>query len=103
MLRAVSRLAPYLESYDYCSTGSQIDDANTHEYLGKITDIAKVAGKFDEGVLFRGENANVRSRLVLPKHNLIIVLDLEGGIQDTFPQCHPNHGLCRMRQMSFVG
>ncbi|EAU91768.2 endoplasmic oxidoreductin-1 [Coprinopsis cinerea okayama7 len=59
MLRAVSRLAPYLESYDYCSTGSQIDDASTHEYLGKITDIAKVAGKFDEGVLFRGENANI--------------------------------------------
>jgi len=59
MLRAVARLAPYLEKHDYCSTGNLIDDNHTVDYIGKITDIAKVAGKFDEGVLFRGENANV--------------------------------------------
>ena len=59
MLRAVARLTPYLESYDYCSTGAIADDDHTHDYLKKITNIAKVAGRFDETVLFRGENANV--------------------------------------------
>ncbi|KAJ2922727.1 hypothetical protein H1R20_g14365, partial [Candolleomyces eurysporus] len=59
MLRAVSRLAPVLEGYDYCSSGNQLDDAHTHDYLGNIISISKEAGKFDESVLFRGENANI--------------------------------------------
>lgn len=59
MLRAVARLEPVLNDYDYCSSGSQLDDENTHDYLRKITSIAKEVGAFDERVLFRGENANV--------------------------------------------
>lgn len=59
MLRAVARLAPVLESYDYCSSGNKLDDEHTLDYINKITSIAKDAGKFDESVLFRGENANV--------------------------------------------
>lgn len=64
MLRAVSRLAPVLEGYDYCSSGSKLDDDHTHDYLGKIISISKEAGKFDESVLFRGENANVSPRVL---------------------------------------
>jgi hypothetical protein len=48
-----------LESHDYCSSGNQLDDEHTLDYINKITTIAKDVGKFDEGVLFRGENANV--------------------------------------------
>ena len=59
MLRAVARLAPMLESHDYCSSGNELDDEHTLDYIHKITTIAKDVGKFDESVLFRGENANV--------------------------------------------
>jgi ERO1-like protein beta len=62
MLRAVSRLTPYLEAYDYCATGNHEDDVSTLDHLKKITDISKAAGRFDEGVLFRGENANVSAQ-----------------------------------------
>ena len=41
------------------------------EKLGKVIDIATQVGRFDESVLFRGENANVR----------LVVLD-ERGRQD---------------------
>jgi len=59
MLRAVSRLEPYLKAFDYCSTGTHDDDARTLQILSKVLDIAKKVGRFDESVLFRGENANV--------------------------------------------
>ena len=60
LLRAVARLGPYLSAYDYCATGTHEDDAMTYDRLEKILEIAGVAGKFDETVLFKGENANVR-------------------------------------------
>ena len=59
MLRAVSRLEPYLKVFDYCSTGAHEDDARTLQTLSKVLEIAKKVGRFDESVLFRGENANV--------------------------------------------
>ncbi|KAF8894054.1 endoplasmic oxidoreductin-1 [Infundibulicybe gibba] len=59
LLRAVARLGPYLSAYDYCSTGTHEDDAETLATLSNIIRIAKVAGKFDETVLFRGEEANI--------------------------------------------
>ncbi|RPD74320.1 endoplasmic oxidoreductin [Lentinus tigrinus ALCF2SS1-7] len=59
LLRAVARLEPYLSAYDYCATGSHEDDAETYERLTKVIDIARTVGRFDESVLFRGENANV--------------------------------------------
>lgn len=61
LLRAVHRLGPYLSAFDYCSTGKHDDDAETWDRLGKVLTIAKDTGKFDETVLFRGENANVSS------------------------------------------
>ncbi|KAI0075105.1 endoplasmic oxidoreductin [Panus rudis PR-1116 ss-1] len=62
VLRAVARLGPYLSAYDYCGTGSTHDanaDKETLDRLMKVIDIAQTVGKFDETVLFRGENAAV--------------------------------------------
>lgn len=59
MLRAVARIAPYLSAYDYCSTGTHEDDAETSAKVKKVVDIASRVGRFDESALFRGENANV--------------------------------------------
>ncbi|KAL4080329.1 hypothetical protein V8B97DRAFT_1931723 [Scleroderma yunnanense] len=70
LLRAASRLAPYLSAYDYCSSSSviphdhpdQIDliqEVRTLVRLDNVLNIAKHVGKFDERVLFRGENANI--------------------------------------------
>lgn len=59
MLRAVSRLGPYLSQYDYCSSGTHEDDEYTLEKLNAVLGISNAVGNFDETVLFRGENANV--------------------------------------------
>ncbi|KAL0577628.1 endoplasmic oxidoreductin-1 [Marasmius crinis-equi] len=59
MLRAVSRLGPYLSAYDYCSTGNHEDELETKNKLTNVINLAQDAGKFDETVLFRGENANI--------------------------------------------
>jgi len=59
MLRAVARLRPYLKAFDYCSTGTHEDDARTHHILSKVLNIASKFGRFDESLLFRGENSHV--------------------------------------------
>ncbi|KAF8070640.1 hypothetical protein FPV67DRAFT_1488144 [Lyophyllum atratum] len=59
LLRAVSRLGPYLSAYDYCSTGTHEDDQETLSRISKVVNIAQNVGRFDETILFRGENANV--------------------------------------------
>ena len=63
MMRAVARLAPFLSAYDYCSCNSETheEDEITMSKLNKVIEIAKNVGQFDESVLFRGENANVRT------------------------------------------
>lgn len=58
LLRAVARLGPYLSAFDYCSTGKHEDDVGTLHTLSKVINIAQNIGKFDETILFRGENAN---------------------------------------------
>lgn len=58
--RAVVRLAPYLMAYDYCSTGTHEDDEDTRALLVDVVSTAKAIGKFDEKILFRGEDADVR-------------------------------------------
>ncbi|KAF5317346.1 hypothetical protein D9611_003883 [Ephemerocybe angulata] len=79
MLRAVARLAPVLEQYDYCSSGNKLDDEHTLDYLSKITDIAKDVGRFDESVLFRGENANVlREEFKTHFRNVTRIMDCVG-------------------------
>jgi len=59
LLRAVARLEPYLSAYDYCSTGNHEDDLETKARLSNVLSIAQRAGKFDESVLFQGDNADV--------------------------------------------
>lgn len=59
LLRAVARIGPYLTAYDYCGTGTHEDDEVTLALLTKVVDIARAVGKFDETVLFRGDDANV--------------------------------------------
>ncbi|KAF9820371.1 hypothetical protein IEO21_01380 [Rhodonia placenta] len=59
LLRAVARLGPYLSAYDYCGTDAHEGEAETLERLKKVIGIAQAVGKFDETVLFRGENANI--------------------------------------------
>lgn len=59
LLRAVSRLGPYLSAYDYCSTGTHEEDVQTKNLLEKIINIAHQLGKFDEKLMFAGEDANV--------------------------------------------
>ncbi|KAG8213730.1 endoplasmic reticulum oxidoreductin 1 [Butyriboletus roseoflavus] len=70
LLRAVARLAPYLSEYDYCSLSGNSLVPHHHspelEYevqtlarLDNVMSIAMHVGKFDEGVLFRGANANI--------------------------------------------
>ncbi|KAI0930261.1 hypothetical protein AcV5_007022 [Taiwanofungus camphoratus] len=59
LLRAVARLGPYLSAYDYCGTGTHESDTETLVRLNKVIEIAQAVGKFDETVLFRGENANI--------------------------------------------
>jgi len=59
LLRAVSRLSPYLSAYDYCSTGNHEDDAETQETLKQVFTIAQDVGRFDETALFRGADAPV--------------------------------------------
>ncbi|KAH7908468.1 hypothetical protein BJ138DRAFT_1068768 [Hygrophoropsis aurantiaca] len=69
LLRAVARIGPYLSAYDYCSTDSpnpldpkHVSSSDEMITLNKLSDVLAIAehvGKFDEKVLFRGENANV--------------------------------------------
>ena len=59
LLRAVSRLGPYLSAYDYCSTGTHEEDTQTKNLLGSIIDVAQQVGKFDEKLMFAGDDANV--------------------------------------------
>ncbi|KAF9222578.1 endoplasmic oxidoreductin [Gyrodon lividus] len=71
LLRAVARLSPYLSEYDYCSMAKSSLGPHDHTHsdfgeefrtltrLGNVMNIAKRVGKFDERVLFRGENANI--------------------------------------------
>lgn len=64
LLRAISRIGPYLSAYDYCGDGEHVEDAYTLEKLNSVIATAQDVGKFDETVLFRGENANVRDTLL---------------------------------------
>lgn len=71
LLRAVSRLGPYLSAYDYCAQGTHEEDVETLEKVAKVVTMASDLGKFDETVMFRGENANVShaSQLFVNENN----------------------------------
>ncbi|KAF8824818.1 hypothetical protein HHX47_DHR7000111 [Lentinula edodes] len=54
LLRAISRMTPYLEQYDYFhgTSDTQIDEAKRN--LEKVVDIARRVGRFDESQMFTG-------------------------------------------------
>jgi ERO1-like protein beta len=79
LLRAVARLGPYLSAYDYCASGTHEDDVITYNRLEKVIEIARVAGKFDETALFKGENANVGRHL--GDHLLVTVDAPHAGLE----------------------
>lgn len=90
LLRAVSRIGPYLRDYDYCSmstptphdhmlAGDIQEEVRTLATLGKVIDIAEHVGKFDERVLFRGENANVlKEEFKIHFRNVSRIMDCVG-------------------------
>ncbi|KAK1235593.1 endoplasmic oxidoreductin-1 [Marasmius sp. AFHP31] len=79
MLRAVSRLGPYLSAYDYCSTGNHEDELETKIKLANVINLAQDAGRFDETVLFRGENANIlREEFKQHFRNVTRIMDCVG-------------------------
>lgn len=57
----MARIGPYLSAYNYCAQGTLEDDAETLDKVAKVVTMASNVGKFDETVLFRGENAIVRN------------------------------------------
>lgn len=63
LLRAISRMTPYLEQYDYFhgTSDAHIDEAKRN--LEKVVDIAQRVGRFDESQMFTGLAAIVRSFL----------------------------------------
>lgn len=69
-MRAVARIGPYLSAYDYCSSGTHEEDAETLKMLGKVISISNSVGKFDESVLFRGDTAKVRSADAIPSNSV---------------------------------
>lgn len=59
MLRALSRVGPYLSSYDLRAIDDAEDTYKTRALLQDVIGIANSAGAFDETVLFRGDDAKV--------------------------------------------
>eukprot|EP00918_Siedleckia_nematoides_P098242 GHVU01215056.1.p1 GENE.GHVU01215056.1~~GHVU01215056.1.p1 ORF type:complete len:496 (+),score=52.04 GHVU01215056.1:223-1488(+) len=57
LLRALARVEPWLAAYDLCAFDGEQE--RTKEILGNVLSIAKTAGKFDEKMLFQGENAQI--------------------------------------------
>lgn len=114
----MARAAPYLEAYDIgvAPTGKKLDarglelredDRKAKDNFREVLDLARQGGLehgFDEGDFFAGPDAVV---CVAPRsrkgQGTDVVSDLEGAIQDAFPQCLPNHGLRRLRQVSTMG
>jgi len=57
LLRALARVEPWLAAYDLCAFDGEQE--KTKEILGNVLSIAKKTGRFDETLLFQGENAQI--------------------------------------------
>ncbi|EJU04129.1 ERO1-domain-containing protein, partial [Dacryopinax primogenitus] len=83
LLRALTRLEPYLSAYDL-RTGDPIADMETKNVLTSVLDVAKRIGRFDEHALFKGENATYRSFQILKEEfkahfrNVSLIMDCVG-------------------------
>ncbi|RUS12742.1 endoplasmic reticulum Oxidoreductin 1-domain-containing protein, partial [Jimgerdemannia flammicorona] len=133
LLRAVTKLAGYLEGYNFC-TGDPQEDADVKNKVDRLIDLTVTCpSTFDENLMFQGQDAMVRvlsssgqdrPRGVCFSHHLlspsttkvmtIILLFLQflhpplfagpqGGVPQPFPKRHAHHGLRRVREVPPVG
>ncbi|CAG7854695.1 ERO1-like protein 2; AltName: Full=Endoplasmic reticulum oxidoreductin-1-like protein B; Flags: Precursor [Serendipita indica DSM 11827] len=82
LLRAIARLGPYLNAYDICSSNEH-NDGHAQELLTKnqirsVISIADRVGKFDESILFRGENAVLKEEFKQHFRNVSSIMDCVG-------------------------
>ena len=82
LLRAISRLGPYLNAFDICSANvhdeRHSEEALTKAHIKNIVSIADRVGKFDESILFRGENAVLRAEFKEHFRNVSSIMDCVG-------------------------
>ncbi|KZT61993.1 endoplasmic reticulum oxidoreductin 1 [Calocera cornea HHB12733] len=78
LLRALTRLEPYLAAYDI-RTGDSKADSETKQMLTSVMDIAKRVGRFDERGLFKGENAELmKEQFKATFRNVSLIMDCVG-------------------------
>jgi len=77
MLRALSRIKPYLSAYDMCSGDTSTDDLTKGE-LNTVLSLAERVGRFDEGLLFRGEHAVHKEEFKEHFRNVSRIMDCVG-------------------------
>ncbi|KAG8803394.1 hypothetical protein FRC16_005591 [Serendipita sp. 398] len=82
LLRAISRLGPYLSGYDICASATHdenhSDEAHIKSQLRSIVSIADRVGKFDESILFKGENAVLKEEFKQHFRNVSSIMDCVG-------------------------
>jgi len=60
LLRAVARIGPYLNNYNYHGSGThEPSEEHIHDKIARLVNIAQTVGQFDEKLLFQGEDANI--------------------------------------------
>lgn len=82
LLRAISRIGPYLNAFDICAANvhdeRHAEEVVTKEHIRNIVSIADRVGKFDESILFRGENAVLRAEFKEHFRNVSSIMDCVG-------------------------
>ncbi|KAG8834481.1 hypothetical protein FRC17_008537 [Serendipita sp. 399] len=82
LLRAISRLGPYLSGYDICASTkhdeNHSEEAQIKSQLRSIVSIADRVGKFDESILFKGENAVLKEEFKQHFRNVSSIMDCVG-------------------------
>jgi ERO1-like protein beta len=82
LLRAISRLGPYLEAYDICTSdkhdATHSEEEQIRSQLHDVVSIAHRVGKFDESILFRGENAVLKEEFKQHFRNVSSIMDCVG-------------------------
>lgn len=82
LLRAISRIGPYLEAYDICTSNkhdaTHSDEEQIRSQLHTVVSMADRVGKFDESMLFRGENAVLKDEFKQHFRNVSSIMDCVG-------------------------
>jgi ERO1-like protein beta len=84
LLRSISRIGPYLASYDICSSTSNsiasavAEDEALKSKLAEVISISHRVGKFDESVLFRGEQKALKEEFKEHFRNVSSIMDCVG-------------------------